>query len=136
RSSSSARAHVAMCELECVSPGSTRVYRTTVFLPRAWRAAACTICTATATCGACEAATCAAGSGSGEHATVLQLRLEVVAVHQRDVVDRDRLRARGFALGVVRARAEVLLHRVDHRFDSSEPFRLALREEVEVRHLR
>ena len=39
-------------------------------------------------------------------AALLELRLDVVAVQQRDEVDRDLLRARGLALAVVRARAE------------------------------
>ena len=55
------------------------------------------------------------GKRLADEAALLELRLDVVAVHQRDEVDRDRLRARGLALAVVRARAEVRLHRLDHR---------------------
>ena len=54
------------------------------------------------------------GKRLADEAALLELRLHVVAVHQRDEVDGDRLRARGFALAVVRARAEVGLHRLDH----------------------
>ena len=51
---------------------------------------------------------------AGERA-VLELGLHVVAVHERDEVDRDLLRARRLALAVVRARAEPPLHLLDHR---------------------
>ena len=52
---------------------------------------------------------------------------------ERDEVDADLLRARGFALLMVRARAEVGLHRLDHRDRARPPFGLALRHQVEVR---
>ena len=48
---------------------------------------------------------------------------------------RDLLRARRLALAVVRARAEVLLHRLDHRLDAAVALGLALRQQVEVRDL-
>src|SRR5690606_7505957 len=49
-----------------------------------------------------------------------QLRLEVVAVHHRDEVDGDLLRAGLLALPVVRARTEELLHLLHHRLGRSE----------------
>ena len=72
----------------------------------------------------------------GSAPPVLELRLAVVAVHQGDEVDRDLLRARRLALAVVRARAEVLVHRLDHRLDPPEPLGLTLRQQVEVGDLR
>src|SRR5690606_38646099 len=53
-------------------------------------------------------------SAARELGAVLELRLQVVAVHQRDEVDGDRLRARGLALAVVGAGTEEVLHGVDH----------------------
>ena len=67
-----------------------------------------------------------------ELAAVLDLGGAVVGVHQRDHVEGDRLRARRLALAVVGARAEVLLHRLDHRLGAGEAFGLALRQQVEV----
>ena len=63
---------------------------------------------------------------------VLDLRLDVVAVHVGDEVDRDLLRARLLALAVVRARAEELLHRVDHVDGARVALGLALGQQVEV----
>src|SRR5689334_16048980 len=52
-----------------------------------------------------------------------------VAVHPRDRLDRDALGTRGFALRVVRARAEVFcVHLRDHRERAVGPLRLSLGE--------
>src|SRR5690242_637624 len=64
---------------------------------------------------------------------VLELRLDVVAVQEGDEIDADLLGARRFALAVVGAAAEQLLHRVDHGGDALVPLRLPLREHAEVR---
>ena len=49
-----------------------------------------------------------------EQFAVLALGLDVVAVGVRDEVERDLLRARFVALAVIGARAEVVLHGLDH----------------------
>src|SRR5690349_4429921 len=49
-----------------------------------------------------------------DQTALLELCFRVVAVHERDEVDRDRLGARCFTFAVVRARAEIRLHRLDH----------------------
>src|SRR5690606_10722767 len=74
-------------------------------------------------------------SSTAELLAVLELGLQIVGVHHGDEVDRDRLRARGLALAVVRARAEVLVHRLDHQLDALVALRLPLREQVEMAHL-
>src|SRR5262245_64341577 len=63
-------------------------------------------------------------------------RLEVVAIHTRDVGDRDLLRAHGFALTFVRAAAEALgVMPVDHPDDARVALGLSLRQQAEVRDL-
>src|SRR6187551_1772300 len=51
-----------------------------------------------------------AGSDPRQRLAVLELRLQIVGVHRGDRVDRDLLRTCRFALAVVRARSEVLVH--------------------------
>src|SRR5690606_9952564 len=70
-----------------------------------------------------------------EPPAVGELRLQVVAVHHRDEVDRDLLRARFLALAVVGAGAEVLLHGLDHGLGPGQTLGSALRQQVEVLHL-
>ena len=69
-------------------------------------------------------------------ASVTVARSEV-AVHPRDDVDADLLRARRLALAEVRAVAEALgVHLRDHRERTAVALGLALRQEAEVRDLR
>src|SRR5262245_51791410 len=59
-------------------------------------------------------------------------RLEVIAVHPRDVRDRDFLRTDGFALALVRAAAEAFgVVAVDHAGDARVALDLALRQLAE-----
>src|SRR6187402_1405553 len=73
-----------------------------------------------------------AGSDPRQRLAVLELRLEIVGVHRGDRVDRDLLRTCRFALTVVRARSEVLVHLLDHRLGALEALGLPLREQVEM----
>ena len=118
RSTLRVRAHLSMCELELVSPGAARASPRRCSCRGHGALPGCAGSTATGTCGGSEAATSGGGSGLREQPAVLQLRLDVVAVHQRDEVDRDLLRARRLALAVVGAGAEVLLHGLDHGLDA------------------
>jgi len=74
-------------------------------------------------------------SCAAEILAVLQLRFAVVLVHQRDDIDGNFLRACGFTLTVVRARTEVLIHGLDHCFDTLVTLGLTLWKAVKVRHL-
>src|SRR5262245_3283797 len=72
------------------------------------------------------------GRGLAGELAVLELGLDVVAVHVGDEVDRDLLGAGLLALAVHGARGEVLLHGVDHGLGAAVALGLALRQQVEV----
>src|SRR6185436_13405334 len=62
-----------------------------------------------------------------------QARLQEVAVQARDHVERDALRAGGFALAVVGAAAEAGgVHRGDHPSDAQQAFGLSLGQQREL----
>ena len=69
---------------------------------------------------------------AGKVPAVLELRPQIVFVHEGDVVDRNLFRTRFLAFTVIRATTEELFHRVDHRLGAGIPLSLALRQQVHV----
>src|SRR5688500_13160888 len=63
----------------------------------------------------------------------LELRRQIVLVHQGDELDGDLFRADRFTLTEQRAASEVALHDLDHLLHALVALGLALREESEVR---
>src|SRR5512138_3617917 len=64
---------------------------------------------------------------------MLDRRSQIVAIHPRDGIDADLLRARFLALTVQRAVPKALhIHLRDHAQRTAEPLRLTLRQKAEV----
>ena len=72
------------------------------------------------------------GSVLASQRSVLDLGLHVVPVHKGNEVQRDLFWTRLGALPVVGARAEELLHGLDHGLSAALPLGLTLRQEPEV----
>ena len=73
---------------------------------------------------------------SAKRERLLHRARQEVSIKLRDVFDAYALRTRFLALTVVGARAEVLVHRLDHRFDALVPLGLTLGKQVQVGDLR
>src|SRR5690242_16483939 len=74
-----------------------------------------------------------AAPAPGSVSAALEASGDVIAVHPRDEVDGDLLRADRFAFAIHRAASEVLLHHFDHPHHAIVALGLSLRQESEVR---